>query len=61
MRDLREPILSAKERYFSNKKQPTTAERANKMYKEIIENYECPPLDKETEEKLDQFIENVKK
>ncbi len=60
MRDLREPILSAKERYFSNKKQPTTAERANKMYKEIIENYECPPLDKETEEKLDQFIENIK-
>jgi len=60
MRDLREPILSAKDRYFSNKEQPNTAERANKMYKEILEEYEAPPLDKEVEKKLDQYIENIK-
>lgn len=61
MRDLRESRLSIKERYFSNKEQPYTEERANKMCKEILEEYECPPLDKEVEEKLDNYIENIKK
>jgi trimethylamine--corrinoid protein Co-methyltransferase len=61
MRDLRQPILSSKGRYFSNENQPDTAERANKMYKEIIENYESPPLDSKVEEKLDNYIEKVKK
>jgi len=60
MRDLRAPILSMKERYFSNKDQPDTAERANKMYKNILEDYERPPLDNKIEEKLDKYIENLK-
>jgi len=60
MRDLREPILSMKERYFSNKDQPDTAERAHKMYKNILEDYERPPLDNKIEEKLDKYIENLK-
>ena len=61
MRDLRAPILSSKDRYFSDKKQPNTAERANKMYKDILKNYECPPLDSKIEEKLDQYIKNIEK
>ncbi|HKL13810.1 MAG TPA: trimethylamine methyltransferase family protein [Halanaerobiales bacterium] len=61
MRDLKAPVLSSKDRYFSNIDQPTIDERANKMCKEILEDYEAPPLDKELEEKLDQYIENIKK
>ena len=61
MRDLRQPILSSKGRYFSNENQPDTATRANKMYKDILKNYESPPLDSKIEEKLDQFIEKIKK
>jgi len=59
MRDLREPILSSRERYMSNKEQPDAFVRAGKLYKEILDEYEAPELDKEIEKQLQKFIDNI--
>ncbi|MCF8008450.1 MAG: trimethylamine methyltransferase family protein [Halanaerobiales bacterium] len=61
MRDLREPVLSAKKRYFSNEKQPDTDQRANKMYEEILKNYQTPKLNKGKAAKLQEYIKKLKK
>jgi len=60
MRDLRLPILSSRERYFSDKEQPDATQRANKLYKEILDNYKNPELDERVEEELLRYIDNIK-
>ncbi len=61
MRDLKEPIVSSREGYRSDKEQPDTADRATKMYKKILEEYEAPPLDDEIVKEIDRYIASLKK
>ncbi len=60
MRDLRSPVISSRERYLSDKEQPDTAQRANRLYKEILKNYQAPELDKGIEKELEKYIEGLK-
>ena len=59
MRDLKEPIVSSREGYRSDKEQPDTATRANEMYKQILEEYEAPELDDKIVAEMEKYIDDI--
>ncbi len=59
MKDMRIPILSKRERYFSDKKQPETADRAKAKYEEILNNFNKPKLKAGILEKLQKYIDRL--
>ena len=56
------PFLSDWNNYenFRDKGSIWTAKRANKIYKEILNEYEMPKIDKAVEEELNEFVEKRK-
>ncbi len=60
MRDMREPLVSSRKAYFSGKI-PDTAVNAGKHYKELLEQYQAPPLDEKIEKELLSYIDRIKK
>ncbi len=59
MRDLGEPIVSSREGYRSDKIQPTTAEKANQKYREILDKYEAPSIGNKLIDELEEYIDSV--
>ncbi len=59
MKDMRNPFLSKRERYFSDKEQLSAAERANNKCKEILENFEKPKIKKSVLNKLEKYIKSM--
>ncbi|MGM0420112.1 MAG: trimethylamine methyltransferase family protein [Bacillota bacterium] len=59
MKDLRRPLLSKRERYFSDQDQPKTAERARQKYKESLNNFNKPKLDAGILERLEKYISKI--
>lgn len=60
MRDMREPLVSSRKGYHSGEI-PDTAANAGKVYKELLEQYQAPPLDEKTEKELLSYIDGIKK
>ncbi len=61
MRDLRFPLISSRKAYYSDRKIPDTAANAGKYYKELLEQYQAPPLDERIEAELLTYIDQIKK
>ncbi|MGM0414257.1 MAG: trimethylamine methyltransferase family protein [Bacillota bacterium] len=59
MKDMRLPLLSKRERYFSDKEQPETAARASAKYEEILNNFNKPKLNAGILEKLQKYIDRL--
>ncbi|MBF8438179.1 trimethylamine methyltransferase family protein [Halanaerobiaceae bacterium Z-7014] len=59
MKDMRMPLLSKRERYFSDQDQPETAARAKAKYEEILNNFNKPELKAGILEKLQKYIDRL--
>ncbi|MCK8823729.1 trimethylamine methyltransferase family protein [Fuchsiella alkaliacetigena] len=59
MRDFREPILSQRAGFDGSSEIDSTVERANQKWKEVLADFEAPPLDPKIENKLKEFMEQV--
>lgn len=59
MKDMRMPLLSKRERYFSDQDQPETAARAKAKYEEILNNFNKPKLKAGILEKLQKYIDRL--
>ncbi len=60
MKDMRVPIISARENYAGVTEFVDTAQRAHEYCKEVLENYQDPHLDEKVEEELDKYIDSIK-
>lgn len=59
MKELRQPNVSMRDRYMSDCPLPDIIKRSRNRYQKILEEYEAPPLDKEIDKKLLDFINNL--
>ncbi|MFO7952900.1 MAG: trimethylamine methyltransferase family protein [Bacillota bacterium] len=60
MKEMRTPIISARETYAKSVDHTNATERAHEYYKKVLENYQDPSLDDKVEEELDKYIDNIK-
>ncbi len=60
MKKTRIPIISSRAHYTAPGDYSDAAERAHEYCKEILENYQAPPLDEKIEEELNKYIDNIK-
>ena len=61
MKEMRIPIISARENYAGASEFVDTAQRAHEYCKEVLENYQDPPLDEKIEQELSRYIDNISK
>ncbi len=59
MKDMRIPIVSARENYAGAGVLTDTAQRAHEYCKQVLQEYEAPPLDEKTEAELNKYIEGI--
>ncbi len=60
MKEMRVPIISARENYAGATDFSDTAKRAHEYCKTVIEEHQDPPLDEKVEEELNRYIDNIK-
>jgi len=61
MKDMRIPIISARENYAGVKELTETAQRAHEYCKTVLQDYQAPPLDEKIEAELNKYIEGISK
>ncbi len=59
MKDMRIPIVSARENYAGVKELTDTAQRAHEYCKTVLQDYQAPPFDEKIEAELNKFIEGI--
>lgn len=61
MKDMRIPVVSARDNYAGVKELTETAQRAHEYCKQILQDYQAPPLDEKLEDELEKYIEGLEK
>lgn len=61
MKDMRIPIISARENYAGVKELTETAQRAHEYCKKVLQDYQAPTLDEKIEAELNKYIEGISK
>jgi len=59
MKDMRQPVLSSRSKYFSDRDQPDTAERAREKVEKILEDHTSPELPGGIEKELKKYIKGL--
>lgn len=59
MKDMRIPIVSARDNYAGVKELTETAQRAHDYCKQVLQDYQAPALDEKIEAELNKFIEDL--
>jgi len=60
MKEMRIPIVSARQGYAGASELTDTAQRAHEYCKEVLQDYQGPALDEKIEDGLNSYIENIK-
>ena len=61
MKDMRIPIISARDNYAGVKELTETSQRAHEYCKTVLQDYQAPPLDEKIEAELGKYIEGISK
>ena len=59
MKDMRQPLLSVRERYLSDREQLNAADRAHKKCQEVLENFSPPKLPAGIKQELENYIDGL--
>ncbi len=59
MKEMRQPLLSVRERYLSDREQLNAADRAHKKCQEVLENFSPPELPAGIKEELENYIDGL--
>ncbi len=59
MKDMRQPELSSRQKYFSDEEQPEAEKRAHKKCQDILDNFTPPELPAGIEQELENYIKGL--